>query len=84
MKKTNPEHRNRIILREHPNYSFCRTSKKVYRSNFGSNVEIRKDSSGRFKLKKNSKPHLYSVDELIKLTDYAGRNCLLGRGGGKG
>jgi hypothetical protein len=83
MKQTNPDHRNRILLRDYHNYSFCRTTKRLFRSNFGGNIPIKKDDSGRFRIKKNAKPYLFTEDELMKLTDYAGRCGLVSKGKGK-
>jgi len=71
MKATHPDHRSRVILQKYPNFSFCRSSKKLFRGNFGSNVEIKKDDSGRFKVKKGGKPYYFCESELDRMTNYA-------------
>lgn len=80
MKPTHPDNRNRVILQKYPNFSFDRSSKKLFRGNFGSNVEIKKDVSGRLKVKKNGMTFMFSESELMKMTDYAGSNFNKGKG----
>ncbi len=79
MRQTNPDNRNRILLRDYHNYSFCRTSKILYRSNFGNNIPVKKDDDGRFKVKRDGKAHMFTEDELMRLTAYAGRSGIVNR-----
>jgi len=64
---------NPIMLLKYHNFSFCRQSGRVFRSNFGSNVEIKKDASGRFKIKKNGEAYYFCHSELMRDTQYAAK-----------
>lgn len=74
MKQSKQNTTTRILLRDYHNYSFCRTTKQLYRNGFGSNVLIRKNDEGKFKIKKNSVPLDFTEFELMKLTEYAATN----------
>ena len=66
-----------IILQKYPNYVFNRATKELFRTNFGDYIKIKKDSSGRLRVKKKGESHYFCENELMKATDYGAKGGIV-------
>ena len=62
---------NKIIISKFPQYSFCRETKKLFRSASGTDRPCFQNKDGSYTLKKNGKGFRHTISDLLRMTDFA-------------